>query len=151
MSKITYAVVLNPDFTAELRFKEGKSKFVNKIDFTLNSKYALTHIKNRQIVNTILNENNLIVGDYGFEAYDNGIQIIYGKATRLRKETLFAWNDESGFSLLELVITMGIMAILTASAASYLIPAGEKIINNVEEVKAMQEANPDTQYIMEIQ
>lgn len=150
MSKITYAVVLNPNFTAELHWKEGKSKFVNKKMFALNSNFDLTHINNRQIVNNVLTENNIIVtADFDIKQFETGTQMIYGQATKLHKTALFEWSNEAGFSLMELTVSCAIMVVIGAIAMSYYIPAGQKIIQSVEDVKAMQASQPDTEFLIE--
>lgn len=149
MSKITYAVILNPDFTAELHWKEGKSKFVNKKMFNLNAKYGLTHINNRQIVNSVLTDNSIVVTlDFNIKQFESGSQMIYGTATRLRKTALFEWSNESGFSLVELTVTCAIMTVLTVVGLTYVVPAGQRIIDSVNQVKYEQAVNDSTQYLV---
>jgi prepilin-type N-terminal cleavage/methylation domain-containing protein len=150
MAKITYAVVLNEDYTAELRFKEHKNGFVNKVVFNLNAELPLTHITNRQIVNSMLNEHNLIVGQFNIETFPNNTQIIYGEATKLRKQKLFEWS-EAGFSLIELAVSSAILTVITLTAATFYTQASDSIKADIEEVKAMQAANPEVQYFVEFE
>ena len=132
----------------ELRFRESKNRFVSIVSFGLNAKYPLTHIINRQIVNSVLTENGLIAGDFKIETFHNESQIIYGNATKLRKERLFEWSNESGFSLVELAVSAAILTVIGAIATTSYVSAGNNIINQVNQVKSEQAANPNTQYLV---
>lgn len=57
-------------------------------------------------------------------------------------------SNENGFSLIELAVSCAILTALTAVAASYYVTAGNNIIQQVEDVKAMQAANPDVTYLV---
>lgn len=146
MSKLKYAVLLNADYTAELHYKEHGVKTV--VEFPLNKDYPITHIKNRDIVNAMLNSEKLITGEFDIKTFPSKAQMIIGTATKLPNKYLFDLDSESGFSLIELAVSCAIMVALSAMALSYYIPAQQKMLQQIEDVKAMQAANPDIEYLV---
>ena len=57
-------------------------------------------------------------------------------------------TNENGFSLLELAVSAAILITITTIAAVSYTQAADNIKQNIQEVKNMQAANPDTQYLI---
>jgi hypothetical protein len=109
MKKATWAIITRNDFTAELHYNKASGR-KRIVIFNLNDQYALTDIRNRSIIEKVIDNENIGVMSFDFRTFDEGI-MYYGEMVKNK-----AYTNEMGFGLLETVIACAITAVLLSIA-----------------------------------